>query len=418
MPGKEEIVYNSDAAYLITGGLGGIGLWIARGMVECNARHLVLIGRRGLTPAARGPVDELRRKGANIVIAKADVSRREDIESVLTQISSSMPPLRGIVHAAGTVQDGVLLNLSWQNFVGVMAPKISGAWNLHTLTRGMQLDFFVMCSSTASIMGSPGQCNYAAANAFLDGLAYYRRALELPALTINWGAWDNVGMTLELGAQEAIRRAEMGIRDIEPQQGTEFFSRLVNGSLAQAAVLPIQWPTFFRQFRQGAVPPIFAALFDETNSRGQTDRAADDGGSSSLLEDIRHAPPNEKIDLLFNHIKHRVIHVLRLDMSQPVDFQKGLTEIGMDSLMAVELRNLLQVDFKGPIPTSVMFECSTILELSNYILDEFFAEQPMEQPSYASRKQVEQPVPGTAIMEMSEDEAEQFLIEELNRRGF
>ena len=256
-PREREISYRQNATYLITGGLGGIGMWIASELVKCNARNLVLMGRSGLTPSAQGPVDELRKNGANVVIVKADVSKRGDIERVLAQMSNSMPPLRGIIHAAGTVQDGVLLNLSWQSFLDVMAPKISGAWNLHALTKEMPLDFSSLCSSMASLTGSPGQGNYAAANAFLDGLAHYRQAVGLPALCINWGAWADVGMTRALGDRDAARRAEMGIADIQPLHGVRIFERLVNSEHAQVAVLPIKWQTLFQTVPTGEGPTIF-----------------------------------------------------------------------------------------------------------------------------------------------------------------
>jgi acyl transferase domain-containing protein/acyl carrier protein len=418
-PRQKEISYRQDGTYLITGGLGGMGTWIVREMVRHGARNLVLMGRTGLTALTQGFVDELRKTGANVVIAKADVSNREDIERILAQISISMPPLRGIVHAAGKVQDGVMLKLTWRSFMDVMGSKISGAWNLHALTRERPLDFFVLCSSMASLTGSPGQGNYAAANAFLDGLAHYRQAIGLPALCINWGAWAGVGMTRVLGDRDAARRAEKGITDIEPLHGVRILERLMNSEHVQAAVLPIEWQTFFRQFQQGKVPTLFMDIFEEISKRGETYQGGDGDETSSLLDDILQAPANGRTDLVFNHIRRQVIKVLRLDMSQPVDFQRGLTEIGMDSLMAVELRNLLQVDFKKSIPTSVMFECPTICELSDYIVQEFFSGGAVAEPPHnPTGKAEERPHHEKALMEMSEDEAEEFLISELNRRGF
>jgi NAD(P)-dependent dehydrogenase (short-subunit alcohol dehydrogenase family)/acyl carrier protein len=422
-PSKEkETSFKEDATYLVTGGLGGIGLWVVRELVRRNARYLVLVNRSGLTPSVQGAITELRETGAKIVVARADVSKREDIERVLGQISMSMPPLRGIIHAAGTVQDGVLLKLSWQSFLNVMASKISGAWNLHVLTREMPLDFFVLCSSMASLTGSPGQGNYAAANAFLDGLAHYRHAMGLPALCINWGAWARVGMTRVLGDRDAARRAELGIIDIQPLHGVRILERLMNSEDIQTAVFPIEWQTFFKHFPQGKSPTLFAEIFEEISSSADTYQRVDKGEASSLLEGILQAPHNARSDLVFNHIRRQVIRVLRLDMSQPVDFHQGLTDIGMDSLMAVELRNLLQVDFKMSIPTSVMFEYPTIRELSDYIVDEFFSgvtvKEPPHQPGKKEEPKKEQPLYDKTLTEMSEDEAEESLIAELNRRGF
>jgi acyl transferase domain-containing protein len=410
---QKGLCCSRDATYLITGGLGGVGMHIARELVRRNAGHLVLMGRSGLTDSAQAVLQEIEQMGAEVVVFKGDASRRQDVAKVLAHISSALPPLRGIVHAAGTVHDGVVLNLSWRDFLDVMAPKVSGAWNLHALTREMTLDFFVLCSSMAALAGSPGQANYAAANAFLDGLAHYRSALGLPAVSINWGAWADVGMTRALGGQDATRRAEMGIDDIEPQDGERIFGRLAGGGLTQAAILPIRWATFFRQFRQDGIPPLFAVIHAATAARSDSDSGGPDELAPSLAESVRGAPAGARSDLVFEHIRQRLIQVLRLDLSQPVDFQKGLTEIGMDSLMAVELRNLLQSDFNKPIPVSAMFECPTLRALADFIIAEFFADgpQPVEEPR-------QQTAADKALAEMSEDEAEISLLDELNRRGF
>src|SRR5205085_5839248 len=170
--------------------------------------------------AARGgrtAIEALERAGAQVVVAQADVTREAQVASVLARIDASMPPLRGIIHAAGALDDGLLVNLDRERLAAVMAAKVEGAWNLHALTLNRQLDFFVLFSSVASVLGSPGQGSYAAANAFLDALAHLRRALGLPALTINWGAWAAVGMAAR--ANQGRRLALLGMGAIAPQQG-------------------------------------------------------------------------------------------------------------------------------------------------------------------------------------------------------
>ncbi|OAD21764.1 Polyketide synthase, KR domain protein, partial [Candidatus Thiomargarita nelsonii] len=191
---EETVTFRADSTYLITGGLSGFGLATAQWLVEHGVRHLVLMGRSGASSAmAREVIKTLNERGAKVAVTKADVTQEQQIANVLADIRRSMPPLRGIIHAANVYDDAVLLQLNRERFQKVMTPKIMGAWNLHTQTLNTQLDFFVLFSSFTSMVGNPGQGNYVAANAFLDALAHYRRTLGLPALTVNWGSIADVG---------------------------------------------------------------------------------------------------------------------------------------------------------------------------------------------------------------------------------
>ena len=186
--------FDAEATYLITGGLGGLGRAVATWLVEQGARHLVLMGRSAPSASAQQTLDALRKAGAHVVVARGDVARADDVASVIESIRMSMPPLRGVVHAAGVLDDGIVAHLDQRRLRDVMAPKVDGAWNLHALTRDVDLDFFVLFSSAASVLGSPGQAHYAAANSFLDALAWHRRAEGRSALSINWGPWAEVGL--------------------------------------------------------------------------------------------------------------------------------------------------------------------------------------------------------------------------------
>ncbi|MDH3602772.1 MAG: SDR family NAD(P)-dependent oxidoreductase, partial [Candidatus Tectomicrobia bacterium] len=188
-----------DDAYLIVGGTRGLGLLVARWMVSKGARHLVLMSRSGAADTAT--IAALEHAGAQVVVTQADVSEAEEVSQVLAHIDR---PLRGIIHAAGVLDDGILQQQTLERFARVMAPKVRGAWHLHTLTKDMSLDFFVLFSSTASLLGSGGQANYAAANAFLDVLAHYRRAHGLPGVAINWGGWSEVGMAARSEVRERM----------------------------------------------------------------------------------------------------------------------------------------------------------------------------------------------------------------------
>ena len=190
-----------DGTYLITGGLGGLGLETAKWMAQRGAKHLVLMGRSEPKPSARIIVDQMRQDGIEVSVSQADVSNQADLEQVFGMIKQNMPELRGVVHAAGVLDDGSIPNLTKERMKNVLAPKVDGTWNLHMATSQLPLDFFVLFSSAVSVLGSPGQGNYAAGSAYLDAMAYLRRHQGIPAISINWGPWAEVGL-----AAEAIER--------------------------------------------------------------------------------------------------------------------------------------------------------------------------------------------------------------------
>ena len=211
--------FRTDATYLITGGLGGLGLLTARWMTREGVRNLILMGRSEPSVGARAVLDELMQAGITIAVEKCDVSDEAQLAAAMNRIGKSMPPLRGIIHAAGVLDDGVLEQQSWPRFERVMSPKVRGAWNLHCFSRSSELDCFVLFSAAATIIGSPGQANYAAANAFMDALAHYRKSNGLPALSINWGAWADAGMATRLAAKDAKRFEARGLRPIGFDEG-------------------------------------------------------------------------------------------------------------------------------------------------------------------------------------------------------
>ena len=183
----QPFAIREQATYLVTGGLGGLGLAVAEWLAAEGARHLVLVGRSAPQEQARAVVQKLAESGVEVKVVQADVSRRDAMEDLFTQIETSMPPLKGVIHAAGALDDGILTQQSWERFSKVYASKVQGSWHLHELTKGMALDFFVLFSSAVSLLGSAGQANHVAACTFQDMLAHYRRSQGLPSLSIGWG---------------------------------------------------------------------------------------------------------------------------------------------------------------------------------------------------------------------------------------
>ena len=295
--------------------------------------------------------------GGRVFFCSADVSRREDVVRVLTRIASELPPLRGVIHAAGVLDDGTLRKLSWDRFERVLSPKVRGAWHLHQLTADLPLDFFLLFSSATSLLGPPGQANHAAANAFLDALACHRRARQLPALSINWGAWSKVGAA---AGREVSRRVKLkGIAAISPQQGLAVLKRIQRVPLAQVAVVPIDWS------QQTDLPPLFAELVSaemEQSAQGKED-------GTGLRDRLMAAPAHRRRRLAIDHVRSLVAAVLGLDAAE-ISPGDGFMALGMDSLSSIELRNRLQRDLQCPLPSTVAFDFPTARRLADFMLNQ------------------------------------------------
>ena len=355
----------SDRTYLLTGGLGALGLKTASWLVKQGAKNLVLVGRRPPSEVAKKQITTLQDRGVQIVVARADISQQSEVARVLTDIATSLPPLGGIVHLAGVLDDGVLLKQDWQRFNKVMAPKIAGAWHLHELTQDLSLDFFVSFSSIASLIGSPGQSNYAAANAFLDALAHYRQRQQLPALTINWSPWDEAGMAANLGNLGEQRWTALGVTPLQPQQGFSILAELLYQSEAQVGILPFDWAKFFPQFPGNSKPALLAEIESALDLSPKTQSTA-----SALLEELQKIPLQQRQALLIEHLLEDTAIVLGLNSSQKLSPQLGFFDMGMDSLMTLELKNRLQDSLGCSLSSTLTFEYPTIEALANYLATE------------------------------------------------
>jgi len=371
---EQSPTFRADGTYLITGGLGGLGLAIAPWMVQQGARHLVLLGRSGPSATAQAALDGMREASAHIVVARADVAQEQQLANVLADIGRSMPPLKGIIHAAGILDDGLLLQLNQERFTSVMAPKMRGAWNLHTLTVNAPLDFFVLFSSAASLLGSPGQGNYAAANAFLDGLAQYRQAQGLPALSINWGPWARVGLAAR--PHRGGRLALGGFASITPEQGVEVLGRLLQQGSAQVGALPVKWQQWRQSYPAASTAPLLAHLIHEEAASGPEAKGC------LFHETLLAAAPEERQGLLESHLGEHIAGVLGFSASKlsDVDAQQPLNTLGIDSLMALQLKNRIEADLGVVIPIAYLLQGPSVAQLAMQVLEQLTSCTP-EQPS-------------------------------------
>jgi NADP-dependent 3-hydroxy acid dehydrogenase YdfG len=370
-----------DGVYLITGGLGSLGMRVARWLAERGARHIVLTGRSAGADDAERARLALQAAGANALIFPGDVSREADMTRILEAIGRDLPPLRGIVHAAGVVDDGILRHQNSERMARVFAPKVRGAWNLHRLTEGMPLDFFVLFSAGAGLLGSPGQGTYAAANAFLDALAHYRRARGLPGLSINWGPWSGGGMATATGDLYRRRLEEHGVRSLSPGIALAAMNRLLQSGAAQAAVLDIDWNLYSRHLPEQRDRTFLADLQPET-------MPAPAPSAASFARRLADKSWWERQEMLAEKIEAELAVILRIPASQFVDRQRGFTDMGVDSLLALELKDRLEGCVGRPLPSTVVFEHPSVEALAQHLAETLFPLDSVLEPSASVAKDV------------------------------
>ena len=327
-----------EGSYLITGGLGQLGLALARRLVDMGARRLALSGRRPPSEEAAAAMAELRDRGAVVKAFQADIADPEDTARLLRDVREGLAPPAGVFHLAGVLDDDPLVRLDWPRFSAVTAPKIDGAWLLHRLTRDMDLDHFVLFSSMASIFGTHGQANHVAANTFLDALAHYRRADYRPALSINWGAWGGIGSVARLGIEDRIQA--QGIKTFEPETGLAALERLLAGDAVQTAVLAVDWPRLLPILTAGGRGRFFAEI---TAGRERTETA--ENGRAPVREALSRLPVKEREERLRAYLKREIAHFLRI-REQDVPDEENLVRLGMDSLISLDLFQRISRDLQ------------------------------------------------------------------------
>jgi len=361
---KRRLELSTEASYLVTGGLSGFGLKTAQWLASRGARNLVLVGRRGLaTPGAQAAVAALQSAGVRVHAAACDVSDAKAISTLLSEIAVILPPLRGIVHAATVIEDGLIRNVSRDQIRRVFAPKILGAQYLHQLTLGKQLDFFILFSSATTLFGNPGQGNYVAANACVEALALLRRAMGLPALCVRWGAIDDAGYLARNPQIKEALQGRMGGSALQSAVALDALEELLLANRSGMGVLELDWKAL-KRFLPTSASPKFSALAPAT-----ADVNADDEGSQDVQRLLTTLSADELSATFIEMLKTLVGEILRTSPAK-IDEHRSLHDMGLDSLMGVELSTAIEVRFSVRLPVMALSENPTIARLSAQIISQ------------------------------------------------
>ncbi len=405
----KEFSLDADGTYLITGGLGTLGIRVAQWIVDRGGRHLVLTGRRGVSSnQAEDILNQLKKTGVHILVIKADVADEQEMTAAFDEIRTSMPRLRGVVHAAGVSStDHVIKKMTLDMYESVLRPKVMGGWILHQLTQEMKLDFFVNFSSIASVWGSKGQADYAAANHFLDMLARYRQHCGLSTLSVNWGPWAEGGMaTLE--AQAWL--TERGVKPLSSPHALAALEHLISAGYVQAALAQMDWKRFKALYEARRPRPLLEQIDVQ-----KKETAMQPAEKSSILDRLEKTPIAERRTAFIAHLQGEVAKVLEFEPSRVPDVQQGFFDMGMDSLTAMELKDRLETSMAVSLPTTLAFDYTTIQTLATYLMSEVLTLATQIDETEAPGEEKNDALAGVKakLEQLSEEETEALLLEKL-----
>jgi acyl carrier protein len=317
--------------------------------------------------------------------------------------------LRGIVHAAGILDDNVLTQTSWSRFEKVMAPKVRGAWLLHQLTASRRLDFFVLFAAGAAIVGAPGQSNYAAANAFLDALAHYRASNGAAALSVDWGPWADVGMATTMDDKGREHLARRGFRALSVDQNLEILRRLLGSDKTQVIAASADWSRLATQDSAEHRPALLQELIDAKHSVSVASTATE-SASQDLSAQLKSLPVSQRWMRIVAVVERHAAAALGLNAGRMVDPKRPLHDLGLDSLQSVELRNVLAATLGCRLSATLLFDYPTVEAVARHLANDVLKIEISREEAGSRANQAEE-----ALMELSDDDAEALLLSELER---
>jgi epothilone polyketide synthase E len=412
-PGKDP-AFRPDASYVITGGLGALGLRVARWMVGRGARHLVLLSRSPLPPremwstvtglaAARvSAVAEIEAQGAHVHHGAVDVADRDALRSFLDRYRvDGFPAIRGAMHTAAVIDDRHVDQLDADSLDRVWRPKAQGAWHLHELLAHEALDFFVLFSSLGSVLGQTGQGSYAVANAFLDGLAHHRATKGLPAVSVNWAGWADLGLAGTPGGRQVLEdlRAQ-GIDPLDPARALDLLGQALSGARPQLVAVAISRSTALEGGLRAS--RLLADLRGNQPARAPAPIA-------SLAAELTSLPAEDRGVRLEGLLCESLGRVLRLP-AERVDRRKPLGSMGIDSLIALEFRRRLEAALGLPLPATIVWNYPTVVELAAYLSSRLSEGRPASEPPLPRPAPITVGVSVERVDRLSDDEAVQALL--------
>jgi amino acid adenylation domain-containing protein len=356
-PTEEGHRFRSDGTYLITGGAGGFGLELTHWMVENGARHFALMSRSGPKDDAIERIEKLRESGVEVIDARGDVTSRDDIDRIVADIQKGGAPLIGVIHGAMVLDDEFINELDEERFNSVLLPKMLGAWNLHEATLDIPLEHFISFSSFSAVIGAVKQSNYNAGNVFLDQLSHYRRSIGLPALTFNWGALEGAGFVARNEkTQQYLEMVGLGATDMD--ETLYLFSLGVPSDAYQLGAARSDWAALARFSPSVAGSNMFLPVVPRSSA----------GGGDSMAARILEASPEKRLGLVEDLIAAQVGAVLGTEATR-LDKDTPLTNLGLDSLMAIELVNRIEEKLGMSMPMGSVLNGPNIRDLSLPVLE-------------------------------------------------
>lgn len=393
LPGSRAgTLFKKDATYLITGGTGGFGLKAAIWLSSKGAGSLVLVSRSGASEETNRAMETIRHNGAAVTALPVDVTDENQVERLIKEIITSLPPLRGIIHGAMVLDDGFLVDMNKERYARVMSPKAGGALNLHKHTLDAPLDFFISFSSISSLIGNAGQANYIAANAFLDAFAHFRRAKGLPATTVNLGVLSETGVAVRQRGLEEIFKS-LGIRSLTPREALGVLEEILKMNPVQIGLFDVDWQQWAEAGPDSVVPSRIRRLVGKNTSKHKLDR------KEIIKRKLSAFEPYQRQELAETMLRKIFSGVLRIPVSKVLPDQNILV-LGMDSMMALELRHLVKRELSFEISVLELLKGPTITRMSKLFLDS------LDLPPYQSREELAE-----EDEEMSGDELDKYFVQ-------
>ena len=359
LPKDDRSLVRSDGTYIVSGGLGGLGLIMLDWLAERGAGSVVLLGRRKPSEEALQKIRLAESKGVEVLVKQVDVSKFQEMADLMSDLDQSDKTIRGVFHSAGVIDDGVITQQTPEKFERVLSPKIKGAWNFHLFTLQLSLDFFVCFSSIASIVGWVAQCNYAFANTFLDTLSHYRLAMGKPATTINWGPWAKAGMAANMDERDIKRMDDAGMFALQRDEALAAMSSAMPYKVPQVGIFNQDWPLFFKQYLDPSSKTVFSHYLDENTEADQVD----------FIKLLASCSDAESKTLLVDKVKQLLAGVLGLDDHTNIDADSSVYDYGLNSLMALEFTTRLQGTIQTKVSSTLILKYSTVNALVNFIQD-------------------------------------------------